>query len=239
MNPRAPGAPEGRTPGAGRTWAVAVACYVAIPVVVVGGALLSFRIDPEMARGTGDYQGNYRLLETVQAGIRMAAAGAGLALWVATCLLVLRSRGRSALWLPLAAAGPLGFAVLSMLPDRTPGTVDPYGRFLARLGPYRLVPLGVVLFVGACTLALGGTVLAREAQVRLESYATGMPVATIVDLQAASGGMHAFAEGLVAMYLVPLLLLLWPPLFRLAARGRGGSPQDDPGPGRPGRQEGR
>ena len=102
-----------------RRYGMALACYLAIPAVVIAGVRLSRLIDPELARASADYARNFRLLELAATGALMATAGLALALWVATCYLVLRSRQRSVLWLALAAAGPFGFMFIAMLAQRT------------------------------------------------------------------------------------------------------------------------
>jgi hypothetical protein len=56
-------------------------------------------------------------------------------------------------------------------------------------------------------------VLERELLIKLESFRTGTPIATIVAQQAASSGMWAGGEFLEQMYLVPLLYFLWPLVF--------------------------
>jgi len=98
-----------------RPYATAVACYLAIPVVVIGGAALSRLIDPEMALRSSDYGRNYRLLEMVRHGGLLTAMGLAVLLWAGVCYLVLESRHRSPLWLVLAAGGPFGFMFIAML----------------------------------------------------------------------------------------------------------------------------
>ncbi len=78
-----------------RHYVMALACYLAIPAVMIAGVGLSRLIDPEMARASADYARNYRLLELAATGALMATAGLTLALWALTCYLVLKSRYRS------------------------------------------------------------------------------------------------------------------------------------------------
>jgi hypothetical protein len=64
-----------------RHYVMALACYLAIPVVVIAGFALTRLIDPEMARGSADYERNFRLLQLVATGAVMAVAGLALILW--------------------------------------------------------------------------------------------------------------------------------------------------------------
>jgi len=61
-------------------------------------------------------------------------------------------------------------------------------------------------------------VLKRTLMIRHEAAITGMSTTQIMDLQNASSGMWAFAEGNEVMYLVILLYLLWPIVFSIAGR---------------------
>src|SRR5262245_46398870 len=119
-----------------RHYVMALACYLAIPVVVFAGVALSRLIDPEMARATANYERNYRLLQLAATGARMAGAGLVLVLWLSTCYLVLKSRQRSVLWLALAAAGPFGFMFIAMLADRSPAPGDLHQQFIRKLKLY-------------------------------------------------------------------------------------------------------
>ena len=62
-------------------------------------------------------------------------------------------------------------------------------------------------------LADQATVLKRNLMIQHQSATTGMSVAQIIDLQNASSGMWAFAEGNEVMYMVILLYLIWPVVF--------------------------
>jgi hypothetical protein len=201
-----------------RHYIMALACYLAIPVVVIAGVRLSLLIDPEMARGSADYARNFRLLQLAATGVLMATAGAALILWVSTCYMVLKSRQRSALWLALAVAGPFGFMAIAMLADRSPTPANLYQRFIGKLRWYWRAPLEIALFVSAWLLAYQCVVFKRDLLINYESFTTGTPVETIVDRQNASSGMYAFGEGLEEIYLVTLLYLLWPIVFNLVAR---------------------
>ena len=201
-----------------RHYVMALACYLAIPAVVIVGAGLSRLIDPEMARASADYTRNYRLLELAARGALMATMGLALVLWASTCYLVLKSRQRSLLWLPLAAAGPFGFMFIAMLADRSPALDDRYQQFLRELKLYWRVPLEIAVFILAWILAYQCVVLKRELMISFESFSTGTPVETIIARQNASSGMYAFGEGLEAIYLFTLIYLLWPIFFNLAGK---------------------
>ena len=201
-----------------RNYAMALVCYLAIPVVVIVGFRLSFLIDPEMARGSADYVRNFRLLQYAATGVVMVTAGLAFLLWVGTCYLVLKYLQRSALWLALAAAGPFGFIAIAMLAHRSPAPDDLYQQFIRKLKLYWRVPLEVAVFLSVWTLAFLSVALKGDLMIRYESFSTGTPVETIIDRQNASSGMYAFSESLEAMYLVTLLYLLWPIVFNLAER---------------------
>ena len=201
-----------------RHYVMALACYLAIPAVVIAGFGLSRLIDPEMARGSADYARNFQLLQLVATGAVMATAGLALVLWVSTCYLVLKSRQRSVLWLSLAAAGPFGFMFIAMLADRSPAPDALYQHFISKLKLYWRVPLEITVFVSAWVLAYQCVVLKRELLISYESYSTGTPVETIIDRQTASSGMYAFGEGLEATYLFTLIYLLWPIFFNLVGQ---------------------
>ena len=202
-----------------RHYALALACYLAIPPVLIGGVVLSLLIDPEMARSHADYARDYRLLEMVRTGALAATAGLTLVLWLSTCYLVLRARQRSPGWLALAAGGPFGFIGIAMLADRSPAAADdPYQHFVGRLKPYGRLALEAALFVAACLLTFGSMVLLRELMIAYESFTTGTPVASIVERQTASSGMMAFGEGLEMLYLLVIFYLLWPIVFGLAGK---------------------
>ena len=201
-----------------RPYALALACYLLIPVVLIGGVRLSLLIDPEMARGHANYVRDYWLLEMVQHAALMATAALVLGLWLAVCYLVLKSRQRPPLWLLLAAAGPFGFIAIAMLHDRFPAPHDLYQQFIQKLKMYWRVPLEIALFFSAWSVAYQSVVLKRELMIRYESFATGTPAATIIAQQNASSGMWAFGEGLEAMYLVVLIYLLWPIVFNFVGQ---------------------
>lgn len=201
-----------------RHYLLAIVCYLAIPAAMLAGAALASLIDPEMARGHADYARDYHLLELAKTGVVAAAAVLMLMLWVATCFLVLRSRQRSLHWLALAAAGPFGFIVISLLGVRTPAPDDLYQQFVGKLKLHWRIALEIAVFVAVWLLAYQCVVLLRELMIAYTSYRTGIPVASIVAEQTASSGMHAFGEALETLYLVPLIYLFWPVVFNLAGR---------------------
>jgi len=199
-----------------RYYVMALACYLAIPAVLIAGVGLSRLIDPEMARGSADYAHNFWVLQQIATGALMATAGLAVVLWALTCYLVLKSRQRSLLWLSLAAAGPFGLVFIAMLADRSPALDDLYQQFIRNLRLYWRVPLEVAMFISAWILAYQCVVLKRELMISFESFSTGTPVETIIARQTASSGMYAFGEGLEATYLFILIYLLWPIFFNLA-----------------------
>jgi len=199
-----------------RHYLLALACYLSIPVVMFAGAGLHRLIDPEMARGHADYVRYYHLLDLARLGALMATATLILVLWTLCCYLVLKSRQRSLLWLPLAAAGPLGFIVIAMLKDQSPAPDDLYQQFIGKLKIHWRACLEIALFVSVWSLAYEAVVVKRELMISYESFTTGTPVSTIIAEQNASSGMWAFGEGMEEIYLVVLIYLLWPIFFNLA-----------------------
>lgn len=103
------GASRASFPGGGmmkRQWVVAIVLLLLIPLVLALGGLLSNMIDPEIAAGHPNYVRNYHLLSLLKNLCFLASlAGAGV-LWMLACLLVIRSKKRSYLWLLMAALGP-------------------------------------------------------------------------------------------------------------------------------------
>jgi hypothetical protein len=201
-----------------RQYILAVVCYLSIPAVVIASGVLFRLIDPELARGGADYVRNFRLLELARRGALITMAGLALALWVLTCYLVLKSRQRSLWWLLLAAAGPFGFIVIVMLEDRAPASYDLYQQFIRQLKLYWRVPIEIAAFVTVWSLAFALMVLKRDLMIRYESFMSGTPAATVIDLQNQSSGMWAFSEGNEVIYLVVLIYLLWPVFFNVVGQ---------------------
>ncbi len=197
---------------------VALVLFLLIPLVLrLGGTLFSL-INPETAAAHPNYVRNYHRLSLLK---HMALWGseAGVAvLWLLVCLLVIRSKKRSPLWLFMAALGPFGFAVLAMLNDRAAAETDSYARFVRNLNWFVRAGYELGIFVLAWVLAYQGMVFKRNVMIRHEAAITGMSVAQIIDRQNASSGMWAFAEGNEEMYLVILLYLLWPIVFNIVGR---------------------
>lgn len=194
---------------------VALLLLLLIPaVMMVGGRLFSL-INPEIAAGHPNYARNYHLLHFAKMMMLWGAAAAVGVLWLLACFLVIRSKERSAGWLLLAALGPIGFAILARLKDRTAGETDRYARFVGRM--HWLVRAGyeVGCFVVIWELAYQAMVVKRNLMILYQSATTGMSTAQIIDIQNASSGMWAFGEGLEVMYLVVLFYLLWPFVFNL------------------------
>lgn len=198
----------------------ALVLFLHIPVVVAVGGLLFSAINPEVAAGHPNYERNYHLLSLLRIMILWGSLALCAVLWFAVCFLVIRSKKRSVFWLFLAALGPLGFAVLAMLNDRAPAEPDAYARFLRRLnwpvrGAYELC-----LFMMAWVLAYEAMVFKRALMIRYEAASTGISTAQIINVQNASSGMWAFAEGNEVIFFAVLLYLLWPMLFRFSGRVR-------------------
>ena len=201
-----------------KQWVVALALLLLIPLVLRLGRNLFSLINSVSAAGHANYVQNYHRLGLLK---HMALWGseAGVAvLWLLVCLLVIRSKKRSPLWLFMAALGPFGFAVLAMLNDRAPAETDLYARFVRNLNGFVRVGYELCTFVMVWVLAYEGMVFKRNLMIRHEAAITGMSVAQIMDQQNASSGMWAFAEGNEVMYLVILLYLLWPMVFSIVGR---------------------
>ena len=197
---------------------MALVLLLLIPLVLVLGGMLFSRINPEVAAGHPNYVQNYQRLSLLKHMSFWASVAAVAVLWLLVCLLVIRSKKRSHLWLFLAALGPFGFAVLAMLTDRAPAETGRYVRFVRSLNRFVRVGYELCTFVIVWVLAYEAMVLKRTLMIRYEAATTGVSIAQIIDRQNASGGMWAFAEGNEVMYLVVLLYLLWPIAFSVAGR---------------------
>jgi hypothetical protein len=192
-----------------------VVLFLLIPVVLTAGGMLFNLINPEIAAGHPNYGRNFHLLSLLKTSCFLVAAAVVVALWVLVCLLVIRSKQRSDLWLALAVLGPLGFAVLVSLNDRTSTEPDRYTRFVRNLNWLVRIGYEIGSFVILWELAYQAMVLKRTLMIRYEAFTTGVSTAQIIDIQNASSGMWAFGEGLEVMYLVILLYLLRPFVFRM------------------------
>src|SRR5271167_3423051 len=103
---------------------VALVLFLLIPLVWRLGGILFSRINPEVAAGHPNYVRNYHLLSLLKHMSLWGSEAGVVVLFLLVCLLVIRSKKRSLLWLFLAALGPVGFAVLAMLNDRAPVETD-------------------------------------------------------------------------------------------------------------------
>ena len=189
-----------------------------IPVVLVLGGMLSNLINPEIAAGHPNYVRNYHLLNLLKILLFGASVASAAVLWILACLMVIRSKRRSYLWLLMAAFGPFGFAVLAMLGDRAPAETDRYDRFVRNLNGFVRVGYELCTFVIIWVLAYQAMVLQRTLMIRFESATTGVSTAQIIQVQNASSGMWAFAEGNEVMFLVALLYLLRPMIFSIVGK---------------------
>jgi hypothetical protein len=193
----------------------ALLLFLLIPLVSAAGGILFSLINPEMAAGHPNYVRNYQLLNLLRLLCLWTSFAGVAALWVLVCVLVIRSKKRSYLWLLLAALGPLGFAVLATLKDRTASETDSYTRFISKMNWLVRAGYEVLSFVVILELAWQAMVLKSALMIRYEAATTGVSVAQIIDIQNASAGMWAFGEGLEVMYLAVLLYLLRPTVFRM------------------------
>jgi hypothetical protein len=197
---------------------VALVLLLLIPVVSMLGGLLFSMINPEIAAGHANYARNYHLLSLVKI-MTMWGSGALVAiLWLLACLLVIRSKERSSLWLFFAALGPLGFAILAMLNERTPAETDRHARFVRSLNRFARVGYEVFAFVVIWLLAYQAMVLKRNLMIMYQSATTGISTSQIIATQNASSGMWAFAEGIEVMFMVVLFYLLRPIVFNIVGR---------------------
>jgi len=201
---------------------VALALLLAIPVFSMLGGFLVGLINPEIAAGRPNYARNFHFLMLLKGAMALGAAGVIACSWLLVCFLVIRSKKRSMWWLLFAALGPFGFAVLAMLDDTAPAESDRYSRFLRKLNAFVRVGYEACTFVVIWLLAYEAMVLLRNIIILVQSAATGMSIAQVIDLQNASSGMWAFGEGMEVMYIVIVLYLIWPIAFNLV--GRGGIP---------------
>jgi hypothetical protein len=201
-----------------KNWVVALVLFLLIPLELKLEGTLFGLVNPESAAGHPDYAQNYHRLSQLRHMVLWGSESAVAVLWLLVCLLVIRSKKRSPLWLFIAALGPIGFAVLTMLNDRAPAEADSYARFVRNLNWFVRAGYELCIFVLAWVLAYQGMVFKRNLMIRHEAAITGMSVAQIIDQQNASSGMWAFAEGNEVMYLVILFYLLWPIVFNLVGR---------------------
>jgi len=196
---------------------VALVLWLLIPFVWMLGGLLFSLIHPETAAGHANYARNYHLLSLAKMMSLWASALVVAILWFLVCLLVVRSKERSSWWLCFAALGPFGFAVLAMLSDNAPRKTDRHEQFVRSLNRFALVGYEVCTFAIIWLAAYQAMVLKRNLMILYQSATTGMSAAQIIDLQNASSGMWAFAEGNEVMYFVVLLYLVRPAVFNIGS----------------------
>lgn len=201
-----------------KQWVVAIILLLLFPSVLMLGGMIFNLINPEIAAGHPNYVRNFHLLSLLKRMILWVSIAAVAVLWLLVCLLVIRAKKRSLLWLFLAALGPFGFAVLAMLNDRAPAETDLYARFVGNLNRFVRVGYELCTFVIVWALAFEAMVLKRTLMIRYEAATTGSSIAQVTDLHNASGGMWAFAEGMEVMFFVVLLYLLRPVVFNLVGR---------------------
>ena len=207
-----------------KEWVVAVVLLLLIPVVLMLGGALFGLINPEIAAGHPNYVRNFHLLNLLKISVMWATAAVVVVLWLLVCLQVIRAKKRSLSWLFLAALGPFGLAGLAMLndlsmtSDRETGETDRYSRFVRSMNGFVRVGYELCTFVIVWVVAYEGMVLKRTLLVWYEAARSGMSVAQVIDLQNASGGMWAFAEGMEVMFFVVLLYLLRPVVFNVVGR---------------------
>jgi hypothetical protein len=180
--------------------------------------MLSNLIDPEIAAGHLNYVRNYHLLSLLKHLCFFGSLAVAGVLWLLVCLLVIRAKKRSYFWLLLAALGPIGFAVLATLKDRDALEIDRYARFVRTMNWCVRAGYELCSFVIIWVLAYQAMVVMRTMIIWYQVVSTGVSTAQIIDLQNASSGMWAFAEGNEVMYFVVLLYLLRPLVFRIVAQ---------------------
>jgi hypothetical protein len=201
-----------------KQWVVALVLFLLIPLELKLGGMLFSLINPESAAGHPNYVQNYHRLSLLKHMALWGSEAGVFVLWLLVCFLVIRSKKRSPLWLFMAALGPFGFAVLTMLNDHAPAETDAHARFVRNLNWFVRAGYELCIFVLAWVLAYQGMVFKRNLMIRHQAAITGMSVAQIIDQQNASSGMWAFAEGNEVMYLVVLFYLLWPIVFNMVGR---------------------
>lgn len=197
---------------------LALGLLLLMPVVLRLGGFLFSLINPEIAAGHPNYVRNYHYLHLVKMMSLWGSFAVVAILWVLVCLLVIRSKGRSSWWLSLAVLGPFGFAILAILDDTAPVEADRHAWFVRNLNLLLRFGYEACCFVIIWLLAEQGMVLKRNLMILYQSAVTGMSTAQILDIQNASSGMWAFAEGTEVMYLVVLLYLIRPIAFNLVGR---------------------
>jgi len=116
-----------------RPYILAIVSFLAIPAIFVPAMMLITFIDPEIALRTANYERNFQLVSLVKQLCMLAVSLVAMGLWFLACFFLIRSKKQSYLWLPLAALGPFGLIILSMLSDKTPELDDFYQQFVGKL----------------------------------------------------------------------------------------------------------
>jgi|SRR5580704_14876031 hypothetical protein len=186
-----------------------------IPVVSMVGGLLFSLINPEIAAGHPNYARNYHLLNLLKLTTMFGSVAVIAILWLLVCFLVIRSKERSLLWMFVAVLGPFGLAILAMLNDNESAKTDRYTRFVSKMNGFVRVGYEVCRFAIIWELAYEAMVLKRNLMIMYQSATTGLSTAQIIDIQNASSGMWAFAEGMEVMFTVVVLYLIWPIVFNI------------------------
>src|SRR5262245_9471489 len=201
-----------------RPYILAIVSFLAIPAIFVPAMMLIIFIDPEIALRTSNYERNFRLVNLMKQLCMLAVSLLAMGLWFLACFFLIQSKKRSYAWLPLAALGPFGLIILSMLGDNAPDPGDLYQQFVAKLKIYLRVGYELIFFVVAWVGAFQAMILKRDLMIMYEAATTGVSTAQIIDRQNASSGMYAFSEGLEVLFLVSFFYLLWPLCFNVAGR---------------------
>jgi len=197
---------------------LALLLLLLIPAVMLGGGFLSNLIDPEVAAGHPNYVRNWHLLSSLKTTLLLGSFVVAVALYFLGSFLVIRSKNQSDLWLLLALLGPLGFAILSALNDRSPSQPDLYTRFLRNMNWFLRIGYELLCLYVIWELSWQLMILKRNLMIRYESTTTGVTSAQIIATQNASSGMWAFGESLEVMFFIIVLYLFRPILFNLVAR---------------------
>ena len=204
-----------------KTYLLAVASYLAIPFVFVGGGFVAVLINPEWAIHTAHYSRNFQLLSALKRLFLFSGFGLSGILWLLMCYCLVKSKQRSMRWLAFGLLGPLGIPILAALRDDAPSAGDAWQRFIQRRGRAAQIAFDVAFFLVAWNGSYLAMVLLRNLLILNQSISTGATFAQISAQQNSSGGMWAFTEGCEAMYLVTLIYLFWPIAFNLLAFLRG------------------
>ena len=200
-----------------KQWGAALVLLLLIPVVLALGGMLANLINPEIAAGHPDYVRNYHRLDLLKNLCFLGSVAIAGVLWMLACLLVIRSKKRSYLWLLLAALGPVGFAALATLNDRDAVETDSYTRFVRKMNWFVRAGYELCSFAILGECAWEAMVVKRTLMIQYEAATTGVSTAQIIAIRDASSGMWAFSEGMEVMYFVVLLYLLRPIVFRMVA----------------------